>query len=157
MKKVIIKTLVILSILTLTLTGCSKDEDSDPRDQFIGTYTYEEETTISFKLGTYEESKKTTGKGIFTIEKTPNINKIKLILADGSNSEYTVASNTCSNTYPIISNENNLILSGTGTDKGTINNNRLTIQQYLSGTITENGTNLTGTFKANGIIIAIKK
>lgn len=159
MKKVIIKTLVILSILILTLAGCSKDEDSDPRDQFVGTYTYMSSETLIIKMLQEEQSQTIRNEGIFIISKASESNKIKLTYGElnGKTYEYTVVDKNFSGTTPLTENTNGLVLSGTETDKGKLNGTILTIEESATGTLTVATSGLTGTFKMNGTITAIKK
>ncbi|GHT00798.1 hypothetical protein FACS1894160_4210 [Bacteroidia bacterium] len=44
--------LLSITILAMSFTGCSKDdEDTDPRDQFVGTYNYEPFSYSSVHFG----------------------------------------------------------------------------------------------------------
>jgi hypothetical protein len=142
------KKLFLLSALLplLLLAGCSKDETAtDPRDQYVGNYSYTEIGSLSINqggsvLGTVPMN----GGGNATItksgEKELSINGMVMTLSGNKLLPVTGSFNE-------NSSEHNISMNGTQTSQGTVAVGIITINHTISGVWTgqQGSTSMSGT------------
>lgn len=100
MKKYFYNYCMIMAVL-LALTACEGNKEVDPRDAFIGTYSYEATGSVDFDFGITSYSVPLNEQGTFTISKSGDGDQVVI---DGWNDPInaTVSGNQLileSNTY----------------------------------------------------------
>ena len=59
-----------------TFAACEKKQEVDPRDAFIGAYTYDAKGSVDFDFGITRYSVPLNNQGTFTISKSGDGNKV---------------------------------------------------------------------------------
>lgn len=124
--------ILLLSLLTLSIIGitsCKKD-NTDIRDQYVGTWQY---TTIGnltfYQNGQSIGTAPINNKGAMNISKSGD----DVLIINGTS--YTVNGNKISSgSYPINENDNGVSIVGTGIDNGQLGSNIITINSSITGT-----------------------
>jgi hypothetical protein len=122
---------LFLAVAAMTFASCSKDKDDDPRDQFVGSYSYTMTGSIKMTAGTDVETISLQESGNMTITKSLDANKV-MITDDGETTEYLVSGNTLTASYQETVEGVTMQMSETGILIG----NTLTFTVTGSGSLT---------------------
>lgn len=145
MKKYFYNYCMILAVL-FALTACEGNKEVDPRDIFVGTYSYEATGSVEFKASPLHWNIPLDETGTFTITKEGNQDKVVItgwndpINATVSGTQLILESNTYSTTYGDIA----LTFSFTY-EKATLVDNSLTWKTDVSGVGQYSGFSIPGT------------
>lgn len=153
MKK-LIRITMFLAVAAMTFASCEKDNDDDPRDQFVGSYTSVSSGTMSMTIGGQKiPDVPLAGTDIFTISKAGDANKV-IVKSNGESTECNVSGNKLTYSEPFAESEDGMVLSGTMNVEGVLSGKTLTFTQKATGTISGE---MSGTFTLNVTEIATKK
>jgi hypothetical protein len=146
----------LAAVVLVAFAACEKKQEVDPRDAFVGAYTYEAKGHVDFNFGITSYSIPLNNQGTFTISKSGDGNKVVIegwndpINATVSGNQLTLESNNYETKYGEIT----LQLSFSyGT--ATLSDNKLTWETEVSGSGQYGSLSATG----NGVVsmIATKK
>lgn len=133
MKKNFINCCMILTVL-LAWTACEGNKEVDPRDAFIGAYTYSASGSVDFNFGITSYSVPLNEQGTFTISKSGDGDKVVIegwndpIYATVSGNQLTLESNNYDTTYGGIALQLSFSYG-----KATLVDDRLTWDTNVSG------------------------
>ncbi len=124
----------LAAVVLVAFAACEKKQEVDPRDAFIGAYTYDAKGSVDFDFGITRYSVPLNNQGTFTISKSGDGNKVVIegwndpINATVSGNQLTLESNN----YDTMYGEITLKLSFSyGT--ATLADNRLSWNTDVSG------------------------
>ena len=125
----------LAAVVLVAFAACENKKEVDPRDAFVGSYTYDAKGSVDFNFGITNYSVPLNNQGTFTISKSGDGNKVVI---EGWNDPInaTVSGNQLileSNNYETKYGEITLQLSFSyGT--ATLSDNQLTWETEVSGT-----------------------
>ena len=125
----------LAAMVLVAFAACEGNQEVDPRDAFIGAYTYEAKGSVDFNFGITSYSVPLNEQGTFTISKSGDGNKVVIkgwndpINATVSGNQLILESNEHATTYGEIA----LQLSFSH-GKATLADNKLTWETAVSGT-----------------------
>lgn len=146
----------LTAVALVAFAACTSKQEVDPRDAFIGAYTYEAKGSVDFNFGITNYSVPLNNQGTFTISKSGDGNKVVIegwndpINATVSGNQLTLESNEYETTYGEIALQLSFSYG-----KATLADNKLTWETEV------NGSAQYSSFAANGTgivsMVATKK
>ena len=146
----------LTAVVLVAFAACTSKQEVDPRDAFIGAYTYEAKGSVDFNFGITNYSVPLNNQGTFTISKSGDGNKVVIegwndpINATVSGNQLTLESNEYETTYGEIALQLSFSYG-----KATLADNKLTWETEV------NGSAQYSSFAANGTgivsMVATKK
>jgi hypothetical protein len=103
MKKII--QFCLAAVVLVAFAACEHQQEVDPRDAFVGTYSYDAKGSVNFDFGITTYSVPLNKQGTFTISKVGDGNKVVIegwndpINATVSGNQLTLESNTYDTMY----------------------------------------------------------
>lgn len=95
----------LAAVVLVAFAACEKKSEVDPRDAFVGAYTYVAKGSVDFNFGITNYSVPLNNQGTFTISKSGDGNKVVIegwndpINATVSGNQLTLESNEYETTY----------------------------------------------------------
>lgn len=124
----------LTAVVLVAFAACTSKQEVDPRDAFIGAYTYEAKGSVDFNFGITNYSVPLNNQGTFTISKSGDGNKVVIegwndpINATVSGNQLTLESNEYETTYGEIALQLSFSYG-----KATLADNKLTWETEVNG------------------------
>lgn len=145
--------LFFITVMILSFTSCSKDDDSvtDTRDQYLGTWDYNQTGSLTlYQNGTILGTVPINESGTTDITKSGE-NGLKI----GGRLYFVNGSNLSTDPQSYTSNENGVVIVGTDISSGNLGSNLVNINSSITGTWS-NSNGASGNFSGNYILVLSK-
>lgn len=133
------------AVVLVAFAACGGNQEVDPRDAFLGAYTYDAKGSIDFNFGLASYSVPLNEQGTFTISKSGDGNKVVIegwydpINATVSGNQLILESNEYETTYGEI-----VLQLSFSHGKATLADNKLTWETGVNGSAQYSGFSATG-------------